>query len=131
MRKFKIERQDARIDVSLPVTITAVDINGQALEQEVRTINVSRRGALLRGIQGRIPLGAHVSIARSHKVEKFLAVWIGQENTAGAGQIGVSALNPTTAFWNDVIEARTEQAKAEEEHSNEGLGKAKGTAAGA
>ncbi len=57
MRQFKIERRDRRIDISLPVRLTATDVNGHPLEQEVTTINVSRRGALLKGIRGKLRTG--------------------------------------------------------------------------
>ncbi len=104
IRQFKIERADPRIDISLPVRLTATDVNGDALDQEVTTINVSCKGALLQGVRGKLRLGDQVSLARSLKVERFLIAWIGENNTPGAGQIGVSAVDPGTSFWNDVIE---------------------------
>lgn len=133
MRQFKIERQDTRIDISVPVLLAAIDIKGQPLEQEVSTINVSRRGALLRGIRGKIQLGSHVSLTRSQKVEKFLVAWVGNDNTPGAGQIGVSALDPATSFWSDVIQAqaRDEQDGEDGNRSKKGPAKAKARAVGA
>ncbi len=108
MRQFKIERKDRRIDLSLPVHLTATDINGDALEQEVMTINISRQGALLRGIRGVLRLGDQISLARQNKQEQFEIAWVGAPNTPGAGQIGVSAVHATSSFWDDVIEADSE-----------------------
>jgi len=104
MRQFRIERSDRRIKVSLPVNLTAVGASGNSLHQEIRTINVSRNGALLTGVRGNLRLGSQVSLARSNKLEQFLIAWVGEENTPRSGQIGVSAIHPTTIFWNDVIE---------------------------
>ncbi len=108
MRQFKIERKDRRIDLSLPVHLTATDVNGGALEQEVMTINISRQGALLRGIRGVLRLGDQISLSRHNKQEQFEIAWVGAPNTPGAGQIGVSAVHATSSFWDDVIEADSE-----------------------
>jgi len=113
LRQFKIERSDPRIELSLPVRLTAQDIDGSPLEQEVTTLNVSRQGALLRGIRGRLRMGGHVSLARSNKVEQFLIAWVGQENTPGAGQLGVSAVDPASSFWSDVLETLSPSELAE------------------
>lgn len=107
MAQFKIERRDPRIDVSLPVRLTGTDVTGLPLDQEVITINISRQGALLKGVQGRLRPGSTISLARQHKQEQFQVEWAGGENTAGAGQIGVSAVDPATSFWKDVLETHS------------------------
>jgi methyl-accepting chemotaxis protein len=116
MRQFKIERRDRRIDISLPVRLTAIDVNGHSLEQEVITMDISAQGASLRGIQARLRIGDKVSLARSGKVEQFLIAWVGPENTDGTGQIGVAAVDPVSSFWTDVAEtqSQTNPANAED-----------------
>jgi methyl-accepting chemotaxis protein len=103
MRQFKVERRDPRIDVSLSVRLTATDVSGVALDQEVTTINVSRQGALLKGVRGKLRLGGEVSLARLQKLEQYSVAWVGKEDTTGACQIGVSAVAPASSFWNDVV----------------------------
>jgi methyl-accepting chemotaxis protein len=107
MRQFKIERRDPRIDVSLPVRLIATDVSGVPLDQEVITINISRQGALLKGIRGRLRLGDTVSLARMRKQEKFQVEWAGEENTTGAGQFGVSVIDRGSSFWDDVLGAHS------------------------
>src|SRR5579863_3424657 len=51
MRQFKIERGDRRLEISLPVRFNGMDLNGNTLDQEISTINVSRHGALLTGLR--------------------------------------------------------------------------------
>jgi hypothetical protein len=41
-----------------------------------------------------------------NKHEQFKIAWVGKENGPKAGQIGVSALNPATNFWRDVIQTQ-------------------------
>jgi methyl-accepting chemotaxis protein len=112
MHQFKIERSDRRIAVSLPVRLTATGTNGQPLDQQVMTVNVSRKGARLTGMRGKLRIGGHVSLTRRNHVEQFLIVSAGQENSADAGQLSVSAADPDTTFWNDVIETQTQSTLA-------------------
>jgi hypothetical protein len=37
---------------------------------------------------------------------------VGEENSPKAGQIGVSAADPATSFWNDVVEKHSEDETA-------------------
>ncbi len=108
MRQFKIERSDRRMTISLPVSLTATDADGQSLVQKVKTINISRNGALLTGVHGQLRLGNQVSLARLHKLEQFLITWVGEENSPFAGQIGLCSVNHPTSFWNDVIDRVSE-----------------------
>jgi hypothetical protein len=118
MRQFKITRREKRIDISLPVSLTAIDANGRPLNLEVMTVDVSRQGAQLTGIRGTLRRGDQVSLGRLHKLEQFLISWVGEENTPKAGQIGVSANDPATSFWSDVIEKHSQAQTASPEQYN-------------
>ncbi|MGA2428541.1 MAG: methyl-accepting chemotaxis protein [Candidatus Acidiferrum sp.] len=104
MRQFKIERGDRRFNTAVSVRIKTTDVNGHVLEQEVVTVDISKRGAHLKGIRGKLRVGSAVSLSRSDKVEQFEIVWVGEESTVRAGQIGVAAVDPATSFWDDMIE---------------------------
>ncbi len=133
MGQFKIERRDPRIDVSLPVRLTGTDVTGVLLDQEVVTINISRQGALLKGVRGKLGPGRNISLARQHKQEQFQVEWAGGENTAGAGQIGVCAANSNSSFWDDVIAGHSpaELARAKGNNPEKVLAKPKARAQGA
>jgi methyl-accepting chemotaxis protein len=102
MGQFKIERRDsARFDVSMPVRLRAADIRGVAFDEEVMTVNISRQGAALRGVRGNLRVGDKVNLARMNKEEQFRVERAGAGKTAG--EIGVSAVESQTSFWNDVL----------------------------
>lgn len=102
------KRRDPRIDLALPVLLAGTDVRGRPLDQRVITINISRRGALLDGVHGQLGQGAIVSLARGRKQEQFRVAWVGADDTAAAGQIGVAAVDPNTSFWNEVLEATSQ-----------------------
>jgi hypothetical protein len=97
-------RRDPRIDVTLPVLLTGADENGRSLDQRVTTVNISRRGALLEGLHGRLRPGDRVDLARGHKKEQFRVAWVGEADTPSDGQIGVAAVEPNTSFWDQDLE---------------------------
>lgn len=98
------KRRDPRIDLALPVLLTGTDVGGRPLDQRVFTINISRRGALLDGIHGRLQPGDEIALSRSQHKEQFRVAWVGEDGTPAAGQIGVAAVDPNTSFWSEVLE---------------------------
>lgn len=99
------KRRDPRVDVALPVLLTGIDENGRPLGQRVTTVNISRRGALLEGVHGRLRLGDRVTLTRSNKKEMFRVAWVGEPGTPGDGQIGVTAIESSTSFWDHDLES--------------------------
>jgi len=133
MAQFKIERRDPRIDVSMPVRLTATDLTGIPIDQEVITGNISRHGALLKGIRGKLRPGSKISLAHQNKREEFEVQWAKGENTGGGSEIGVSSVNSNSSFWDDVLGAHppAELAGAEGHYSDRVPAKPKARAHGA
>jgi hypothetical protein len=101
-------RCEPRTEVSLPLMLTGTDVHGRPLDQRVTALNISRHGALLEGIHGRLQPGDKVCLARGTQKEQFRVAWVGAEGTPRAGQIGVTALEPETSFWDQALQP-TEQ----------------------
>jgi hypothetical protein len=55
-------------------------------------------------------------------------MWVGEENTPRAAQIGVSAVDPASSFWNDLVHPPTETANGTKNDMNELLAKPKARA---
>ncbi|MFZ0796577.1 MAG: hypothetical protein WAM98_02230 [Terriglobales bacterium] len=98
-------RRDPRIDLALPVLLTGTDTSGRPLDQRVMTVNISRCGALLEGTRGILRVGDIVFLARLDKKEQFRVVSVGSDHSPSAGQVGVTAVDPNTSFWSEVLEA--------------------------
>ena len=112
MSQFKIRRKESRIELALPVLLSMADDKGHPVEQQVRTIDISRQGALVQGFRGIIRTGKIVSLSRKNKKQQFRVAWVGAQGSAQADQIGLSAVDPMSGFWDDMLEAT--QAPAEE-----------------
>jgi len=99
------KRRDPRINVALPVLLTGLDESGRPLNQRVTTMNISRRGALLEGVHGRMRPGERVTLTHGHKKEFFCVAWVGEPGTPADGKIGVMAIEPNSSFWDQDLEA--------------------------
>jgi methyl-accepting chemotaxis protein len=108
MAQFKISRSEFRMDVVLPVRVVATGASGNSIDQEVMTVNISRRGALLRGLRGKLSRGARISLSRLNKQEQFQVAWMGEDNTPRAGQFGVSSVGSNTSLWADVLREQSQ-----------------------
>jgi methyl-accepting chemotaxis protein len=107
MAQFKIKRHDARMEVAVPVLLTVIEAKGPSQEQQVTTIDVSRQGALVQGFRGTIRMGKTVSLSRLNKRQEFRIAWVGAKDTSTAGQLGLSAVDPNSSFWDDVLTSRS------------------------
>jgi len=103
IEQFIIGRRDPRVVAALPVQLTGTDHSGSPLDQKVMTINISRHGALLKGVHGMLKSGGTISLARLDKKELFHIAWVGEEDTPEAGRVGVAPADPNTSFWDDVL----------------------------
>ena len=105
MAQFKIKRHDARVEVAVPVLLTVTEAKGPSQEQKLTTIDISRQGALVQGFRGSIQMGKTVSLTRLNKTHEFRVAWVGAKDTPTAGQLGLSAVDANSSFWDDVLEA--------------------------
>ena len=112
IEQFMISRRDPRVAAALPLQLTGTDAQGRTLDQKVMTINISYRGALLKGINAVLRPGGTVSLSRLNKKEDFRVAWVGERNTANAGLAGVAPVDEDTLFWNDVLGARPSSDRA-------------------
>ncbi len=92
-------RNEPRSKVKVPVRIFGTDADGQVFSESVFTVDLSRTGARLAGVQARIKPGEIVGITCGKKKSRFSVQWAGQPGTPSAGQIGVLDLTPEKSIW--------------------------------
>ena len=93
------KRRDPRKEAKLPVRIAGIDVNGRPLLQMVTTRNISRRGALLEGVQGAFKAEETISLTYKNNKARFRVRWMGDTGTDRAGQMGVQSIDPAKCIW--------------------------------
>jgi hypothetical protein len=87
------------VQARLQVRIAGVDTSGRPLLQMVTTRNISRQGALLEGIQGKLKAGEIVAVTYKNNKARFRVTWVGDSGTKGAGQIGIQNVDSAKCIW--------------------------------
>jgi len=85
------QRREPRISVSLPVQVTAQDLQ-EPSPHAAHLIDVSHRGARVGGIAYHLKPGEVVNLVSDGCDARFLVIWIGEPGTPQEGQIGLQSL---------------------------------------
>jgi hypothetical protein len=96
-------RRDPRVQARLQIRIAGIDVDGRPLLQMVTTRNISRRGALLEGLQGTLKPEETVSLTYKNNKARFKVSWVGDIGSPKAGQIGVQSVDATKCIWDAAL----------------------------
>ncbi len=95
--KTEIQRRTDRVNIKMPVRVSAVDATGQKLSEQGHTLTISRYGATIVLNRQLVP-GLHLTIMTS-KGESS-AVLLGQiGGQSGVHVYGIAFLEPTLNLW--------------------------------
>jgi len=92
-------RKEQRLAAVVPVRITSINEDGDAVNCLAHTLNVSRRGARLAGVTLPLRKGVVIRIIRGRANAAFRVVWIGTAETKSVNHIGVESLEAVSNFW--------------------------------
>jgi hypothetical protein len=93
------QRREPRTATRLPVRIFGTDASGRAFSESVFTIDISRSGAKLEGVQAEVKPGDIIGIANGKNKGRFCVKWVGPPATPRANQIGVLNVTPEKSIW--------------------------------
>jgi hypothetical protein len=92
-------RREMRLGITFPVRIAGVDSNGRKFELDAMTIDVTGKGARLRGITRPLQPGSTLTlICRSNKAQ-VQVVWVGKPGSRIHDQIGVKVAGTGEFNW--------------------------------
>ncbi len=86
--------------MNIDVTVWGMDRYGKPFVQHARTLNATKSGARLLGIDC-VRVGETVGIQHGEQKSRFRVVWVGREDTPRAGQLGVHCLEDQPIFTLD------------------------------
>jgi hypothetical protein len=98
------KRQEQRLHIAVPVKIFP-DI--RSVESfTCCTYEVSLLGARLASLPSVTHVGQVIWLQRLNRRARYKVIWIGQEGTSQAGQIGVESMEPGNVIWENEIKTR-------------------------
>lgn len=103
------KRQEQRIHIAVPVKIFP-DIRSVE-SYTCCTYEVSLVGARLASLPAVTKVGQVIWMQRQNRRARYKVIWIGQEGTSQAGQIGVESMEPANVIWESEIKARIMSAR--------------------
>lgn len=93
------KRRDDRVSATLPVRIFGMDSSGHPFSEQVRTRNISKRGALLTGVKTPLKAGEVIGLAHSDRKSRFRVAWVAAANSFEAGSVGIEDVSPAGSIW--------------------------------
>lgn len=91
-------RREPRVEINFEVKVWGLDRHGKPFMQHAHTLDTTRSGARLIGVDC-VKVGEIIGIQNGSHKARFKVVWMGRENTPKAGQIGVHCLEPDKAIF--------------------------------
>jgi hypothetical protein len=92
-------RNEPRKDIEIPVRIFGTDKTGAVFSQKALTVNVSRNGVELAGVQSQLAVDEIVGLSYGTNRVHFRVKWIGAPGTPKAGRIGLLNIAPGKPLW--------------------------------
>ncbi len=89
-------RREPRVETNVDVKVWGLDRHGKAFVQKARTLDATRLGIRLMGVDC-VKVGEVIDIQHDGHQAPYQVVWIGREYTPKAGQIGLHCLEPEKA----------------------------------
>jgi hypothetical protein len=93
------KRGEKRIAAVYPIRLWGMDANGRAFIKEASTVNVSRKGALLKDIPIKLAVGDIIGLTWREQKYRFHVTWVGQDGTQESGQVGLQSLDRYKQIW--------------------------------
>jgi hypothetical protein len=93
------QRHEGRKEMKVSVRIFGTDTSGKLFSETVSTLNISRDGVLLSGVQAELKLGETIGLGYGNQKGRFSVKWVGEPNSLRAHQVGLMNLTPDKQIW--------------------------------
>jgi PilZ domain len=110
------KRSEPRKETSVPVRIFGTDTSGQVFSEKVFTVNVSRRGVEVSGVNARLKVDEIIGLTYGSTKTNFRVKWVGQTGTSKLGHLGLLNLSPEKPLWDFPLAGPTVDGTARDKH---------------
>ncbi len=92
-------RREPRKEIQAQVRIFGTDSSGKVFSDKAVTVNVSREGVALRGVEPQLKLDEIIGLTYSSNRVHFRVKWVGKPGTPQAGHVGLLNISPEKPLW--------------------------------
>jgi len=96
-------RSEPRKDARVPVRIFGTDSSGSVFSQKALTVNVSRSGVELAGVQPHLALDEIIGLTYGANRVHFRVKWVSTPGTPRAGHVGLLNISPEKPLWDFLL----------------------------
>jgi len=93
------KRSEPRKDVQVPVRIFGTDKTGAVFSQKAVTVNISRNGAELSGVESALAVDEIIGLTYGPNRVHFRVKWVGAPGSPKAGRVGLLNVSPGKPLW--------------------------------
>ncbi len=93
------KRNEPRKDIQVTVRIFGTDYTGAIFSDKVVTVNISRTGIELAGVQAKLALDEIIGLSCAANRAHFRVKWIGEPGTTKTGHVGLLNIAPEKPLW--------------------------------
>jgi len=98
------KRSEPRKEIQVPVRIFGTDSSGAVFSQKAVTVNISRNGVELAGVDAKLANNEIVGLTYGTNRVHFRVKWVGKPNTPKAGRVGMLNVSPGKPLWDFPLE---------------------------
>ena len=94
-----VTRREPRKDIRVPVRIFGTDVNGKTFNENVFTVNVSRRGAMVIEVQTQLKVGEVIGVVYGTANTRYEVRWVGGAAGNDENLAGLQSVKSEEVIW--------------------------------
>lgn len=98
------KRSETRKEIQVPVRIFGTDSTGAVFSQKAVTVNISRSGVELAGVEAHLAINEIIGLTYGTNRVHFRVKWVGARNSAKAGHVGMLNVSLGKPLWDFPLE---------------------------
>ena len=92
-------RREPRADFILQVRILGMSADNRPFNESVQTLNISRRGVVLTGVQCQLKVGEVVGLRSGEKKARYRVAWVRRTDPAQPADVGLETVEDGKSLW--------------------------------
>jgi PilZ domain len=92
-------RREPRANLVLPIRVLGVSADNRPFNESVETLNISRRGVVLTGVQCQLKVGEVVGLRYGEKKARYRVVWVRRPDPSQSAQVALEAVEEGKSLW--------------------------------